>query len=55
MMNEMKSEAQFITTTFRPELLDAGDKVRTFRLHSQKALDLLLSFTVWSTVTKCHT
>ena len=27
MMNEMKKEAQFITTTFRPELLDAGDKV----------------------------
>ena len=27
MMNEMKNEAQFITTTFRPELLEAGDKV----------------------------
>lgn len=27
MMNEMKNDAQFITTTFRPELLEAGDKV----------------------------
>ena len=28
MMNEMKNDAQFITTTFRPELLEAGDKVK---------------------------
>ena len=26
MMNEMKNDAQFITTTFRPELLESGDK-----------------------------
>lgn len=26
MMNEMKKDAQFITTTFRPELLESGDK-----------------------------
>ncbi|CBY19836.1 unnamed protein product [Oikopleura dioica] len=26
MMNEMKHDAQFITTTFRPELLESGDK-----------------------------
>ena len=32
MMNEMKNDAQFITTTFRPELLEAGDKVKTLRL-----------------------
>ena len=54
MMNEMKSEAQFITTTFRPELLDAGDKVRIY-IYYDKVIGLLLSFTAWSTVTKCHT
>ena len=26
-VRQMKHDAQFITTTFRPELLEAGDKV----------------------------
>ena len=41
-MNEMKQHAQFITTTFRPELLDAGDKVK--KNYSVKSSNIFYKF-----------
>lgn len=55
MMNEMKHDAQFITTTFRPELLEAGDKVYMKKKKTKNSIIHFFSFMASPMVTRSPT